>query len=159
MEMKYLIWFPIACSLLVWAACREKETPEELLAAQQQEITRYANEQGLDGQFTTQGLYYEIVAGQDSAAATPTTSDQVRVAYEGSFLNGQVFARVEPQDQFSIRVSQAIEGWRIGLPLMNEGASIVMIIPSELAYGNNGNGAIPPNTILRYDLTLLEILP
>jgi FKBP-type peptidyl-prolyl cis-trans isomerase FkpA len=156
--MKPWIWSITACILLAWMACREKETPEELLAAQQQEITQYASAQGLDGQFTTQGLYYEIVAGQDSAAAKPSNSDEVRVAYEGSFLNGQVFARVDSQDQFSIQISQTIEGWRIGLPLMNEGASIIMILPSELAYGNNGNGTIPPNTILRYDLTLLEIL-
>lgn len=156
--MKHWIWLITACPLLAWMACGEKETPEELLAAQRQEITQYANEQGLNGQFTTQGLYYEIVAGQDSAAPTPSGSDEVQVAYEGSFLNEQIFARVDSQDQFTIQVSRAIEGWRIGLPLMNEGASIIMILPSELAYGDNGNGAIPPNTILRYDLTLLDIL-
>lgn len=153
--MRQTIW--LALALLLSAACGNRQTPEELLAEQRSDIEAYAAREDLDGQFTEEGLYYVLLDDNDTSSVQPTLSDSVTVAYVGTFLNGEAFAEVPEDEPLTLALSQALEGWRIGLPLLDVGRSAIFLVPSELAYRDTGLGVIPPNTILRYDLRLLAV--
>jgi FKBP-type peptidyl-prolyl cis-trans isomerase FklB len=105
---------------------------------------------------TESGLQYEtMVAGTGIA---PTVDDTVKVHYEGRLVNGQVFdssiARGKPAE---FGLSQVIPGWTEGLQLMKVGGKTRFTIPSDLAYGPGGTRGIAPNSVLIFEVELLEI--
>jgi FKBP-type peptidyl-prolyl cis-trans isomerase len=55
-------------------------------------------------------------------------------------------------------LGQVIRGWQNAIPLIGVGDSATFYIPSGLAYGPQGSpGAIPPNSIMIFDVTLLGV--
>jgi FKBP-type peptidyl-prolyl cis-trans isomerase FkpA len=50
-----------------------------------------------------------------------------------------------------------IEGWKEGLPYIKKGGSIRLIIPSQLAYGVQGSGTIPPFSCLDFDIKVKDV--
>ena len=105
------------------------------------------------------GLQYKVEklgSGKDYPAAT----DQVKVNYRGTLINGQEFdssAKHGGPAQFGC--GQVIKGWTEALQKMRVGAKWQLFIPAELAYGAAGAGAdIPPNAALIFDVELLEIV-
>ena len=108
---------------------------------------------------TDSGLQYEVVEVGDESQATPTTSDTVVVHYEGTLIDGTVFdssyARGEPA---TFPLGSIIPGWQEVLQLMKPGDKWKVVIPPELAYGEQGAGqSIGPNETLMFDIELLEI--
>jgi len=83
----------------------------------------------------------------------------VKVHYRGTLLDGTEFdssyKRGEPVE---FPLDQVIKGWTEGLQLMNVGSKYQLFIPSELAYGVQGNRGIPPNSALTFEVELLEIV-
>jgi FKBP-type peptidyl-prolyl cis-trans isomerase FkpA len=51
-----------------------------------------------------------------------------------------------------------IEGWTEGIPYFKEGGSGKLLVPSALAYGRQGSGSIAPNTVLIFDVELIDVL-
>ncbi|MBJ7553027.1 FKBP-type peptidyl-prolyl cis-trans isomerase [Marinomonas spartinae] len=107
---------------------------------------------------TESGLQYEVT--QEGTGATPERSSTVRVHYEGRLIDGQVFdssiARGEP---IEFPLTGVIAGWTEGLQLMKEGAKYRFTIPSELAYGAQGAGAmIQPHSVLQFDVELIAVV-
>jgi FKBP-type peptidyl-prolyl cis-trans isomerase FkpA len=106
---------------------------------------------------TPSGLQYEVVA--EGTGEKPAASDTVRVNYEGTLLDGTVFdssyTRGEPAE---FPLAGVIPGWTEGLQLMPVGSTYRFFIPSELAYGSQGNPSIPPNSTLIFKVDLLEIV-
>jgi FKBP-type peptidyl-prolyl cis-trans isomerase FkpA len=97
-------------------------------------------------------LYYEIIdAGTGS---TPIANSVVTVAYTGKLLNGSVF---DQRTYYTEKMSGLMEGWQIGLPLIKKGGRIKLIIPSSLAYRCNGAPNIPSNSVLFFDVTLIDV--
>ena len=86
--------------------------------------------------------------------------DVVSVHYKGTLQNGQEFdnsrKRGEPFE-FSVGAGQVIEGWDKGLLGMKVGGERVLIIPPEMAYGENGVGPIPGNATLVFAIELVNI--
>jgi FKBP-type peptidyl-prolyl cis-trans isomerase FklB len=109
-------------------------------------------------QVTASGLQFEVI--EEGAGAQPVASSTVRVHYEGRLVDGQVFdssiARGEP---IEFPLSGVIAGWTEGLQLMKEGAKYRFTIPSDLAYGAQGAGAlIKPHSVLVFDVELIAIV-
>ncbi|HPQ41550.1 MAG TPA: FKBP-type peptidyl-prolyl cis-trans isomerase [bacterium] len=107
---------------------------------------------------TESGLQYEILT--EGTGATPKATDQVKVHYRGTLIDGTEFdssySRGEP---VTFGVDKVIPGWTEALQLMKEGAKWRLYIPSDLAYGNRGAGqSIGPNATLIFDVELLEIV-
>lgn len=128
-------------------------------------IEDYVAKNGLTGkaQKTPSGLYYVIT--KPAAGPMPTRGDVVSVHYEGKLLNGKVFdgSRINPQAQgkplqLPIGVGQVIPGWDEGVMKLHKGEKATLIIPSALGYGPAGSqGAIPPNSVLLFDIELVDI--
>jgi FKBP-type peptidyl-prolyl cis-trans isomerase FkpA len=53
-------------------------------------------------------------------------------------------------------LSQLIAGWQIGLQLIKSGGKIRLFLPPSLGYGNNAVSSIPANSVLIFDVTIIE---
>jgi len=107
---------------------------------------------------TASGLQYRVIT--EGAGDAPKATDRVKVHYEGRLISGDIFdssiARGEP---VSFPLNGVIPGWSEGVQLMKVGSKFEFTIPSALAYGPSGTGPIPPNSVLVFDVELLEINP
>lgn len=109
---------------------------------------------------TSSGLQYEVLTPGTGPKATP--ADVVIVDYDGKLADGSTFDSSARQGgPATLPVSGLIPGWVEGLQLMNSGAHYRFWIPPELGYGpaGAGNGVIPPNALLVFDVTLHAIAP
>jgi len=103
------------------------------------------------------GLQYEVLA--QGEGATPTREDQVRTHYHGTLIDGSVFdSSYERGQPAEFPVGGVIAGWTEALQLMPAGSKWRLHVPSELAYGAQGVGGIPPHSVLVFDVELLEVL-
>ena len=102
---------------------------------------------------TASGLQYLVL--HDEPGETAKVSDHVVVNYRGSLQNGQVFDESRSPVEFGL--SQVIAGWTEGLQLMSAGDKFRLFIHPALAYGPGGTGSIPGNSLLLFDVELLEI--
>jgi FKBP-type peptidyl-prolyl cis-trans isomerase FkpA len=88
----------------------------------------------------------------------PTVADRITVHYEGKLLDGTVFdssfARGEPA---TFPLGRLVPGWQLAIPNMGVGDTIEIAIPSDLAYGPEGRGPIPPNATLLFKVELIGI--
>ncbi|MBU3918508.1 FKBP-type peptidyl-prolyl cis-trans isomerase, partial [Patescibacteria group bacterium] len=86
--------------------------------------------------------------------------DILSVYYSGELEDGTQFdAREEGEPfTFTLGAGKVIAGWDQGLVGMKVGEKRKLVIPSELAYGEQGRpGAIPPNAVLIFRVELLKI--
>ena len=86
--------------------------------------------------------------------------DLVAVHYKGTLQNGQEFDNSHKRGsafEFKVGAGQVIEGWDKGLLGMKVGGQRVLVIPPEMAYGENGIGPIPGNATLVFAIELVEI--
>lgn len=110
-------------------------------------------------QTTESGLQYEILVEGEGEKPGPT--DQVRVHYHGTLIDGTVFdSSVENGEPIVLGVNRVIPGWTEALQMMPVGSKWKLYIPSNLAYGANPRpgGAIKPNMALIFEVELLEIV-
>lgn len=107
-------------------------------------------------QTTESGLQYKIIeTGNDVKAAA---TDTVWVNYKGTLTDGTVFDEVaDDAEPIMMTLDRVIPGWTEGLQLVGEGGHIELVIPSELAYGENGNQAIGPNEVLCFDVKVSKV--
>ncbi len=106
---------------------------------------------------TPSGLQYEVIKeGQGKKAQA---SDTVKVEYTGKLINGTEFDSTAKHGKpAEFQVEQVIKGWSEALQLMNVGSKMHIVIPPELAYGENGAAPmIEPNSVLIFDVELLSI--
>lgn len=122
-------------------------------ADEQATIVAYASANGINAVKHSSGLYYEVIT--PGSGATPTVNSTVTVNYTGKLLNGTTFD--QSTAPISFKLNQVIEGWIVGIPLISKGGKIKLIIPSSMAYGCNGARTIQPNSILFFDVDLLDV--
>jgi FKBP-type peptidyl-prolyl cis-trans isomerase FkpA len=108
---------------------------------------------------TASGITYESL--KDGTGASPTADDIVRVNYRGTFTDGREFDSSYKRGQpIEFPLGRVIRCWTEGVQLMKVGGRAKLTCPSDLAYGarGGGNGLIPPNTTLQFEIELLGIV-
>lgn len=105
----------------------------------------------------TSGLMYKIV--HNGYGKRPALNDDCTVSYTGSLINGTVFDGTEEGLPTRLKPKGVIPGWTEALMNMREGDVWHLVIPANLAYGARGagQGAIPPNQTLVFDVTLINV--
>jgi FKBP-type peptidyl-prolyl cis-trans isomerase FklB len=103
------------------------------------------------------GLQYQVIAS--GKGATPKANDRVKVHYQGTLLNGEVFdSSIKRGEPATFQVDQVIPGWTQALQKMKVGDKWKLFIPPELGYGKRGAGAkIEPGMALVFEVELLEV--
>lgn len=152
-----------------------EEQIENLKNVEETKINNYVSDNKLETEKTSSGLQYVFIEKGNGELPKPT--DTVVVNYTGRLTSGKVFdssveeealkagihnpMRTYEPAKFTIGVGQVIPGWDEGLVLIPVGSKVQLIIPSILAYGQQGDmrGMIPPYSPLVFDIELLEILP
>ncbi len=106
---------------------------------------------------TESGLQYKVLKQGEGEKAKPT--DKVKVEYVGTLIDGTEFDSTKAHGEpAQFQVDQVIKGWGEALQLMNVGTKLHLVIPSELAYGENGAAPkIEPNSVLLFDVELISI--
>jgi FKBP-type peptidyl-prolyl cis-trans isomerase FkpA/FKBP-type peptidyl-prolyl cis-trans isomerase FklB len=105
---------------------------------------------------TKSGLQYEVVA--EGKGDSPKPEDTVKVHYTGTLIDGTKFdSSVDRGEPAEFPVGGVIPGWTEALQLMKPGAKFKLAIPSELAYGPQGRPSIPANSVLLFDVELIEV--
>jgi FKBP-type peptidyl-prolyl cis-trans isomerase len=105
---------------------------------------------------TASGLQYEVLA--EGAGNSPKATDTVKVHYTGTLIDGTKFdSSYDRNEPVEFPVGGVIKGWTEALQLMKPGAKWKLTIPSDLAYGPQGRPSIPANSVLLFDVELLEV--
>src|SRR5438105_1861621 len=105
---------------------------------------------------TTSGLQYKVL--KEGTGAQPKASDTVTVNYRGTLLDGTEFDSSYKRGQpATFPVGGVIKGWTEALQLMKVGSKYQLFIPANLAYGEQGRPGIPPNSILIFEVELMDV--
>jgi FKBP-type peptidyl-prolyl cis-trans isomerase FkpA len=127
---------------------REKETSAAYLTKAASETGATKTESGI--------IYTETTAG---TGASPTAADRVKVHYRGTLINGTEFDSSYSRNEPAVfPVAGVIRCWTEGVQKMKVGGKAHLVCPSDLAYGDRGNEAIPGGAALIFDVELLEIV-
>jgi FKBP-type peptidyl-prolyl cis-trans isomerase FklB len=108
---------------------------------------------------TASGLQYEVI--KMGTGPKPTAADRVSVHYDGKLIDGsKVDSTIERGAPATLGVSEWIPGFVEALQLMPVGSKWKLHIPSDLGYGAQGipGGPVPPNSVLVFELELLDIV-
>ena len=152
---KLIVLLLLAVAVVI-PACSQKEAKGTAETAPQAVQPAAVNAQTVK---TASGLaYQDVMAG---TGAVPVSGKQVKVHYTGWLENGTRFdSSVDRNDPFVfvIGAGQVIPGWDEGVSSMKVGGKRRLIVPSKLAYGEQGaGGVIPPNATLIFDVELLDV--
>lgn len=129
--------------------CQEKTVQSEEGA-----ILAYAAANGIIVTKHPSGMYYQIIT--QGTGPTPSANSTISVKYTGKRLDGTIFDQRTTPISFPLR--DVIAGWQLGIPLIQKGGTIRLIIPSSLAYGCAGRSSIAPYTILYFEIELVDVL-
>jgi FKBP-type peptidyl-prolyl cis-trans isomerase len=124
-------------------------------------LKQYLEGSKINAKPTASGMYCLTLKSGNDRGVNP--GDTVVVNYEGRFLNGKFFdstrQRNEPFQFVYGQQWQVIKGMEDAIGMMHEGEKSLFIMPSELAFGENGSstGLIPPFTSLIFEVELLSV--
>tara|TARA_E500000331_G_C17230409_1_gene702364 strand:+ start:227 stop:706 length:480 start_codon:yes stop_codon:yes gene_type:complete len=134
-------------------AARDMLSQKNLEAAESF-LAKNKNKQGVTT--TASGLQYEVI--NPGEGAKPGATSTVSVHYTGKFIGGVTFdSSVSRGTPLTFSIDGVIAGWIEGLQLMSVGAKYRFYLHPKLGYGEGGRTNIPPNSLLIFDVELLEI--
>ncbi|MBP8302632.1 MAG: FKBP-type peptidyl-prolyl cis-trans isomerase [Phycisphaerae bacterium] len=134
---------------------KRKDLADKNLAEGKAFLEANAKKEGV--QVLASGLQYKVL--KEGTGKTPVATDRVKVHYRGTLINGTEFdSSTKGGKPVEFLVTQVIKGWIEALQLMKEGSKWELYVPAALAYGEPGRPSIPPNSVLVFEVELLEIL-
>ena len=148
------VLFEYQDKLIAEASARLRELSERNL--QQAEEFLKVNAARVNVKTTSSGLQYEIM--KDSTGTKPGMNDTVKVHYKLTYLDGSVGDSSTKGIPSTFSLPSLIDGFKEGLMLMPVGSQYRFFVHPRLGYGSAGSVTIEPNTLLIYDVELVEIV-
>lgn len=147
-----IVWLLSSCQSGDKLPCNQ--APISIKAPDEELVTlkKYIDENHITATADARGFYYSIK--KNGTGAKPTVCSNVTVNYKGQLTNGTTF---DSGDGVSFGLNQLILGWQEGIPLIAPGGSIALYLPPSLAYGAQEQSGIPANSILVFQIDLLEV--
>lgn len=119
-------------------------------------LTKNRNEDGV--KVTDSGLQYKII--EPGSGPQPKGDDVVVVHYKGTLIDGTEFdSSLKRNMPAEFPLKGVIPGWTEGLQLLKKGGKAVFYIPPELGYGDRPRQQIPANSVLIFDVELIDVKP
>lgn len=119
-------------------------------------IRTYIQKKGLKMEKLPSGLYlHEVQKGTGKEKAQFTS--QVKLVYKGKLLNGRVFDNTDPSKPFDSKVNGLIAGFQEAILNRTSGTKLKLIVPPHLGYGDDELDKIPANSVLVFDLEIVEV--
>jgi FKBP-type peptidyl-prolyl cis-trans isomerase FkpA len=147
--MRYFIAFLLVTFLFV--SCKKDE---DQAIIDEEIILAYLKEKDLTATRDASGMYYIIY--NEGSGGHPTDSTTVEVKYKGYLTDGYVFDRTTGSTTASFELTDLIEGWKIAVPMLQKGGNGLFILPSALGYGGVNQSGIPSNSVLIFEITLVD---
>lgn len=146
----------VLVSLFVFTGCKkDKGCEAKSPASEVAQIQAFAAANGINAVADVSGLYYEIISMGTGARAN--SNSRIKITYTGTLMNGQIFDQAQTPNAEPWPLNSLIKGWIIGIPMINAGGHIKLIIPSSLAYGCAPYYSIPGNSVLYFDIHLVDV--
>jgi FKBP-type peptidyl-prolyl cis-trans isomerase len=150
-----------------------KTLTDAMKAQEPGKIKKYIADHNLKTTKTASGLNYVITT--PGSGPVPAIGDTAVVNYTGRLPSGKIFETsvkevavkekqpIEPGRQFAplripVGMAKVIPGWDEGLQLMNKGSKAVFVIPSDIAYKEQGVGPIGPYTPIIFEMEMVDIV-
>ena len=148
----------VASTILVLAGCKKNEgidfDPYEQLGKDTLLIKSYLAD-SIPAIMHSSGVYYQIKS-PGSGNVTYTGATTIEAKYTGRILGS---SSTFDSGTHKFQLGGVIAGWQIGIPLIQKGGKIRLIIPSGYGYGYSGSGAeIPSNSILDFEIELIDVI-
>lgn len=153
--MKNLLYFILIVGVIagITTSCEEKQKQQNIdwAAHDDKVISEHLAENNIDAIKHSSGVYYRIT--KEGNGKHPNGTSVVKVNYKGYLLDGKVF---DEGQGVEFPLGGVIQGWTIGIPFIDKGGSGQLFIPSFLGYGYQSPPGIPPNSVLIFDVDLLD---
>ena len=164
-KMKKYIFYAIIgfLSVISLSSCLKNSNEDAITQAREQLerdeviIKKFIADNNISAVRHESGVYYEIKQ-PGTGNVNYSINPRITAHYTGRLLNGNVFDSSAGKAPFEFFLTGVIDGWKIGVPLIQKGGKIRLLIPSGYAYGANGAGsAIGPNAVLDFDIEIIDI--
>ncbi|MFV0574931.1 MAG: FKBP-type peptidyl-prolyl cis-trans isomerase [Vibrio sp.] len=135
-------------------AAKAKEKAEAAKKSGEDFRAKFEKEEGVTK--TESGILYKVEKEGDGA--TPKATDTVVVNYEGTLVDGTKFdSSYDRKEPATFPLNRVIPGWTEAVQLMKVGSKYKVVIPPELAYGEQDTPTIPANSTLVFEIELMSI--
>ena len=142
-------------SLLVLVGCVQ-DSPNVKQIANLKFFIENQEQEGIN--VVEKGLHYAVLNYGDMNSKSPALSDIITAHFHGTLTDGTVFwSSVDSNEPLTIELSKLIEGCQKIISLMKINDKWRVYIDPSMAYGDEGRPGIPSNSILIFDIELLDI--
>jgi FKBP-type peptidyl-prolyl cis-trans isomerase len=153
--------FLLLAGIALFSACSKSDNDQQTTACtfqaqykndssatQRALMIAFCNNNGITYTIHPSGILYQIITPGDSTKPNLCTS--LTMTYTGKLMTGIEFQN----GTITYALRELIVGWQIVVPLIGKGGKIKMVIPSSLAYGEEGRPGIPSNAPLYFEMSL-----
>ena len=148
-------FFTLVVSLIVLTGCVQDSPNVKQIANMKFFIENQAQE-GIN--VIEKGLHYAVLNSGDINSKSPELSDTITAHFHGTLTDGTVFwSSIDSNEPLTIQLSGLIEGCQKAISLMRVNDKWRVYIDPSMAYGDEGRPGIPSNSILVFDIELLDI--
>ncbi len=148
-RLKYILFF-VFLLLIAGTACK-KDDPDVIAAKDRKKILSYLAEHELDYTELEAGVF--VVIENEGTGGHPHENSTVRMNYEGYLLDGTPF---DYGSNAMLNLNLTVRGFRIGVMAFQKGGKGIIIVPSAMGYGQNRYGAIPRNSVLVFEVDIIN---
>ena len=148
--------FLLVCTAACFAGCAKDFDQDKQTKKDNELIRQFIIDNNLtDVKEDQSGVYYQVI-NPGAGTVIYSANTAITAKYVGRLLNGSVFDDGKGQ-AIDFKLGGVIPGWQIGIPKIQKGGEIRLLIPSQLAYGNSSpSGAIPKNSVLDFTVKLVD---
>ena len=148
-------FFTLIISLTLLVSCVQ-DSPNVKQIANMKFFIENQEQEGIN--VVEKGLHYAVLNYGDMNSKSPELSDTITAHFHGTLTDGTVFwSSVDSDEPLTIELSKLIEGCQKIISLMKINDKWRVYIDPSMAYGDEGRPGIPSNSILIFDIELLDI--
>ena len=141
--------------LLILVGCNQ-DSPNVKQIGNMQYFIENAAQDGINQ--VESGLQYSIISSGDETSQSPDLNDVITAHFHGTLTDGTVvWSSVDMNEPLKVQLSGLIVGCQKIIGLMRVGDKWRVYIDPSMAYGDEGRPGIPSNSILIFDIELLDI--